>query len=356
MKLTLEKRISDSVIESTNYSDIISIKEELGRQNRIESEYIGFFPQSNQNLNTFFKSFIGPGDEVLTVGPTNENICQAITACDASYFGFYEKPLFLPDSLSINGKVTKRTKLIILGNPNRYTGVVYSEKEIEDILGNSADIILVLDESVFESSRITAIDLITKYDNLALIRSLENGKNDKSSQIEYIISSPTIIEKVDKDRTDRSYGNTDLSAILNNLKNPGNRLGRLKDDRQEMLYLSIRLRMFGLNCFLNPDYSLVINTADSEELLFLLNGIGVQGLDLGRFPGLGGNILLPFGLEINAMSIISILENMSSDKNYDKPGRNRLTIYRPSESDGKFKVERNREIVSRNRLESNMVF
>ncbi len=356
MKLILEKRISDRVTESTNYSDIISIKEQLGCQNRIESECIGFFPQSNQNLNTFFKSVVSPGDEVLTIGPTNENICQAITACDASCFEFYEKPLFLPDSLGINGKVTERTRLVILGNPNRYTGVVYSEKEIEDILGNSADIILVLDESVFESSRITAIDLITKYDNLALIRSFENDKNEKRSQIEYIISNPAIINRADKIRFGVKYHSSALSAILNNLKNPGNRLGRLKDARQEMLYLSIRLRMSGLNCFLNPDYSLVINTADSEELLFLLNGIGVGGLDLGRFPGLGGNILLPFGLDINVMSIIGIFENMSSDKNYDKQGRNHLTIYRLSESDSKFEVERNREIVSGNRLESNMVF
>lgn len=353
MKLTLEKRKADLTTENINDSDIRSIKEILGRQNKIETKYIGFSPQPNKNLYRFFKSFIGPGDEVLTIGPTNEKIGRAITACDASYFEFYEKPLFLPDSLGVIGKVTNRTKLIILGNPNRFTGVLYSQKEIEDILNISENIYVVLDESTFESGRITAIDLITKYDNLAIIRSLEKSRNN---QIEYIIGGPTIIEKDDKNRFGHSYDNPDLPVILNNLKNPENRMGRLKDVRQEMLYLSIRLRMFGLGCFLNPDYSLIIDTAESEELLSLLNETGVLGLNLACFPGLEGNILVPFDLDIDVMSLINRFENLSKTKKYYKPGQSRLTIFRPSESINKILAKKNNKIILQNRLESNIVF
>ncbi|RKX22401.1 MAG: hypothetical protein DRP51_02485 [Candidatus Zixiibacteriota bacterium] len=353
MAVTLEKRTTDYAIEFAGCLDLRDIKEELGRQNRIEADYIGFFPQSDQALNIFIASFVNPGDETLTVGPTAENICEAIASCDASYIEFHERPVFLPDSLGIISRITERTKLIILGNPNRYTGVVYSEKEIEDIIGNSADTILILDESVFESSRITAIDLVKKYDNLALLRSFNSNKN---CRIEYIIADPAIANKADKARFVVDCHNSDLSGILNGLKSQGDRLKRFKSARQEMLYLSIRLRMFGLSCFLNPDYSLIIGTTDSEKLLSLLNGIGIRGQDLGRFPGLSGNVMLPFSLNIKAMPIICVFENMSSDKKFVKPKGHRLTIYRPSESDAKFRVERNQDTVSGNRLESNMVF
>ncbi len=353
MKLTFEKKTTDQSAGSSYNTFIKSIKEELGRQNKIDSELIGFYPEPDQTLKSFLKSFIGPGDEALTVGPTNDNIYRVITSCDASYFEFYEKPLFLPDPLGFVGKVTSRTKLIVLGNPNRFTGVVYSQKEIENILNISGDTIVVLDESTFESSRITAFDLLNKYDNLVLLRSFENSKNN---HIEYIISNPTIIKNIDNCIFEQTKNNSVLTNILYNLKNPGNRMGRLKDARQEMLYLSIRLRMFGLGCFLNPDYSLVINTVESEESLFLLNETGIKAKDLACFPGLGGNILVPFQLDVNAMSIVDIFENKTIVKNDKRPKQNRLKIYRPSEADNELKIGRNLNIETGQRLESNMVF
>ncbi len=353
MKLTFEKKTTDQSAESSYDTFIINIKDELGRQNKIGSELIGFYPDPNQTLDRLFKSSIGPGDEALTIGPTDEKICRAITSCDASYFEFYEKPLFLPDPFGFVGKVTAHTKLIVLGNPNRFTGVVYSQKEIENILNISKDIIVVLDESTFESSRITAFDLLDKYDNLVLIRSFENGNN---SFLEYIISNPNIIKKIDNCIFEQSNNNSALANILYDLKNPGNRMGRLKDARQEMLYLSIRLRMFGVGCFLNPDYSLIINTIESEESLFLLNEIGVKAKDLACFPGLGGNILVPFQLDVNAMSIIDIFENRMITKNYMRPNHSRLKIYRSSETDSGLKIGENQYIESGSRLESNMVF
>lgn len=355
MKLTFEKKTTDLSAESRHHTSIQNIKEELGRQNKIDSELIGFFPEPNQTLDRLFKSSIGPGDEALTIGPTDENIFRAITACDASYFEFYEKPMFLPDPFGFVGKVTSHTKMIVLGNANRFTGVVYSQKEIENILNISKDITVVLDEATFESSRITACNILNKYDNLVLVRSFEN---DNNNQLDYIISNPTIITnitKIDNCIFEQSKNNSVLTNILYNLKNPGNRMASLKDARQEMLYLSIRLRMFGLGCFLNPDYSLVINTVESEETLFLFDEIGVKAKDLACFPGLGGNIFIPFKLDINAMSIVDIFENKMITKNYKRSNFNRLKIYRPSEADRVIKIEQNQYLKSESRSESNMV-
>ena len=353
MRSTFEKRTSNRLDECINYTEIREIKKLLAQQNGIESEFISYYPQPNQTLAAFFNSFIGPGDEAVTVGPTAQNIYQAITASDASYFEFYEKPLFLPDSLGLIGKATKRTKLILLGNPNRFTGVLYSQKEIEDILNISGDIMVVLDESSFESSRITALDILNKHDNLALIRTFAHNEKWPT---EYIIANRQVMEKIQNTKFDTNYNDFDLSAIANLLKNPGNRLGRIKDARQEMIYMSIRLKMFDLNCFLNPDYSLVIKTAEAEELLFQLNNYSVRGVDMGCFPGMTGYILIPFSLGIDAMTIISIFENMESSKKYYKSRHHRLTIQRPPEANNMIKANKNRQIASESRIESDLVF
>ena len=50
MKLTFEKKTTDLSSESRHHTTIQNIKEELGRQNKIDSEFIDFFPEPNQTL------------------------------------------------------------------------------------------------------------------------------------------------------------------------------------------------------------------------------------------------------------------------------------------------------------------
>ena len=355
MSITFEKRATNRLIDSASIVDIDNIREILGCQNKIEADCIGINTVPDKTLNIFIESIIGPGNEVLTVGPTNQNIYRMITSNDASYFEFYEKPTFLPDPFSLIGKISNRTKVIILGNPNRFTGVVYSQKEIENILNVSKDTLLILDESTYESSKVTSIELINKYDNLALIRSFEKNKNNR---FDYIISNRIIIRNFDNGIFDNNFNSSELAIILSNLKDQGSRIVALRASRQEMLYLSIRLRMFGVGCFLNPDYSLVIKIAEPDELLFKLNESGVKAIDLACFPGLAGNILLSFNSDINAVSVVDIFEKYKNKiiNNDRKTGRNRLTIYRPPESDNELNIASNRNIESQHSLESNMVF
>jgi len=353
MKLTFEKKSEESNVVPVDFKAVEKIRETLGSQNRIDPACIGLSLLPNRTINDFLKSIVGPGDEVLTVGPTGENIFRAITLNDASYYEFYERPLFLPDSQGLIARVTKRTKAIILGNPNRFNGIVYSQKEIENILNISSDVMVILDESTFEMSRITAFELINKYDNLALIRSFEIGINNR---IEFLIGNSSVISKAEIVIFDRSFTNSRLANILFKLKTGSDRLAHLKDGRQEMLYLSLRLRMFGLNCFLTPDYSLVVNTVMSEELMLQLNKAGVRALGLARFPGLNGYILIPYNIEIDAISIIDIIENSVNAKIENKPENKRLAILHQSESVGGRGFEEYHNVKPTHRLESNIVF
>ncbi len=72
----------------------------------------------------------GPGDEILTFEPlyTNYNSYAAINGVTlvAAATGFH-----LPPQKDIEKMITKKTKAILICNPNNPTGTVYTKKEIE---------------------------------------------------------------------------------------------------------------------------------------------------------------------------------------------------------------------------------
>lgn len=85
-------------------------------------------------LNVMLKTILNPGDEVITFAP---------------YFGEYQNYVnnfqgelvvvpsnvenFEPDLEALKGKITSKTKAIIINSPNNPTGVVYSEEVIKDM-------------------------------------------------------------------------------------------------------------------------------------------------------------------------------------------------------------------------------
>ena len=163
---TLEKYISERLRKNAEHNDIDNIKRILSRRLRLPEENIGINHNPGQTLHKLMEFLLDPEDEILAIGPTGNNLRNLSAAREASYRQYYERTLFIPDPEGIVSRINHRTKIIYLGNPNRYSGVLYSEREIEDILTTKGSFILLLDESSFEFSRISGTDLIDKNDNL----------------------------------------------------------------------------------------------------------------------------------------------------------------------------------------------
>ena len=77
-----------------------------------------------------------PGDEILVFEPfyTNYNGFASITSCRLVPITLsIENGFHLPDNKVIEKKITKRTKGIIICNPNNPTGAVYTKKELSKV-------------------------------------------------------------------------------------------------------------------------------------------------------------------------------------------------------------------------------
>lgn len=124
-------------------------------------------------LNIIFKTILDPGDEVLVFAPFFGEYRQYADNFGAKLVVVQpDFATFQPDLADFEGKITAKTKALIVNTPNNPTGVIYHEETMRSIAGilerkqkeYGTDIYLVSDEPyrelVYDGNR---EDFLTKY-------------------------------------------------------------------------------------------------------------------------------------------------------------------------------------------------
>jgi len=89
----------------------------------------------------------------------------------------------------------KKPSLIVIDNPNNPTGsILLTQDDIETIL-DYENVILLIDEAYFEFSKISYVQLVKDYPNLAILRTLSKAFGLAGSGIGYLIAGDLIRRK-----------------------------------------------------------------------------------------------------------------------------------------------------------------
>jgi len=142
IKRALEKAVEDG---SNYYSpseglkelrEAVADKERRVNGARLDASNIVITTGISEAILFLMAAVVNPGDEVLMPGP-----CYSPYIAFAKFFEgnpvtyrTIEDRRWAPDLSDIEAKITKRTRLIVIINPNNPTGSVYSEGEIVKIL------------------------------------------------------------------------------------------------------------------------------------------------------------------------------------------------------------------------------
>lgn len=99
------------------------------------------------------QSLLNPGDEVLLPSPCYSLWSNSVHLCDAKpvFYICDESSDWFPDCKDIEAKITKKTKAIVIINPNNPTGALYSK----DLLFKIADIarrnnLLIFSDEIYD--------------------------------------------------------------------------------------------------------------------------------------------------------------------------------------------------------------
>lgn len=177
------------------------------------------------------------------------------------------------DVESVISKITDKTKMIFLCSPNNPTGTLIAKEDICKIAEINEDILIVIDEAYFEYSEVTNRELIDKYPNIFIIRTMSKVMGLAGMRIGYGLSSEEIIEYMFRIKPVFSLTRLSYVACLNTLRDKEYIERSIKDGIESRQYLYEELSKID---------SLQVFPSKSNFMLIGIKGTGFTAAELTR--------------------------------------------------------------------------
>ncbi len=171
----------------------------------VPMENIQYFGSSDVLHEYICKAFISVGDPVMILGPSYDNFrltCQA-NGADV-YFSYYNDDFTFDAERFENDIIVREPAVVYICNPNNPTGNVHSKEYIEHLMQEYPDTLFLIDEAYFEFSGITCKNLVLKYDNILISRTMSKAFALANFRLGYLIASKDNIQFINKIRNPKN--------------------------------------------------------------------------------------------------------------------------------------------------------
>ena len=177
----------------------------LAKYVELPTENIQYFGSSDVLHEYICKAFISVGDPVMILGPSYDNFrltCQA-NGADV-FFSNYNDDFTFYASAFEDDIQQKEPAVVYICNPNNPTGNVHSKDYIEHLLQEYPDTLFLIDEAYWEFSGITVKDLVLKYDNILISRTMSKAFGLANIRVGYLIASKENVQFINKIRNPKN--------------------------------------------------------------------------------------------------------------------------------------------------------
>ena len=147
---------------------------------------------SNQLIDLVLRLFIGQGDEVISCVPAFGIYRFSTELCGGTLVEVRRDENFAVDVAAVKAAVTKKTKMILLANPNSPTGTLIPQPDLLEIL--DCGLPVLVDEAYYEFSRQTVAPLVGQYENLMVLRTFSKWAGLAGLRVGYGLFPPKIAE------------------------------------------------------------------------------------------------------------------------------------------------------------------
>lgn len=184
-----------------------------------------------------------------------------------------------PPEFKVNWKSMKtKDSIVIIDYPNNPTGkFLINKEELEEILENNN--IVLIDEAGYEYSKKTFIDLVKKYENLAITRTFDKAFGLAGLKVSYMIMGNAILEKIDRGVDINKPAFVGALEVLKDQKYTQKCVLNMLNERK---FIEESLKKVGLKVYKSEGNFLLVQTKISDFSLRLREkGILIE--DLSRF-------------------------------------------------------------------------
>ncbi len=171
---------------------------------------------SNQLIDLILRLFVSQGDEVINCTPTFDMFRLSTEICNGKLVEVPRDENFAVNVSAIKAAVSKRTKIIILANPNSPTGNLTPPKDILEVVDTGLPVLV--DEAYYEFSGETVAPLVSRYENLMVLRTFSKWAGLAGLRIGYGLFPPKIADYLLKIKLPYNVNVAALIAVRESLK------------------------------------------------------------------------------------------------------------------------------------------
>lgn len=290
------------------------LRRELARRLKVPENQLVFGNGSDEIIVLAVRAFVGPGDEVIVARPS-----FLIYGIASKIAGAVIKEVALKDFRydleAMKKKVSKRTKIIFIGNPDNPCGTYVTKNELTKFLkGLRRDILVFIDEAYYEyvteRDYPDGISLLRRYGNLIVTRTFSKMYGLAGLRVGYGVARPEIIDLLDRVREPFNVNSIAQAAAVECLKNQSyyRRLARQFNRQKEFLYENFG--KMGLAFRKSSTNFILIDVKKSSALIarkLMKKGIIVRDM---RFWGLRTYIRVTIGTAKENQKLIRVLRSL----------------------------------------------
>lgn len=207
----VQKRLSELVNENPDYNLYpSSYNKELHQlfadYAEVPKENLQYFASSDVLHEYIARVFISVGDPVLILGPTYDNFRLTCEAQGGKvYYSEFSNGFNLSEEVFEDDIHKTNPSVVYICNPNNPTGNLISLTFIEKLLSLYTETLFLIDEAYFEFTGVTAKELIFKYENLLISRTMSKAFALASFRIGYLLASIENIITISKVRNPKNF-------------------------------------------------------------------------------------------------------------------------------------------------------
>lgn len=281
------KAVTEALHEMNRYplGDAFYLRQELSRFLNVEPNRIIFGTGSNEIIELAIRTFVKPGEHVMSYAPSfsvygiiaqaNGNSCKWIPT----------KERFQVDFDKLKGAIENTTRIVFLANPNNPTGVYFNNDQLIDFLEFvPKETIVMLDEAYIEYVDAPdfpdSIKLIDKYPNVMTMRTFSKAYGLAGFRIGYAVGNTEGIEMLNRVRQPFNVNMVAQIAAIAALEDKDFVRRSIKINREGKAYLYKVFKELGLDYIETQANFILVNVGDGKKVFddLLKEGVIVRFL------------------------------------------------------------------------------
>lgn len=214
------------------------------------------------------------GDNVICLDPTYPMYSIYADMYQLEYRKFhYNTTTLKPDIASLYDQIDRRTKFVIIPNPNLPIESCFTIEEIKKVAIKCKEngTILIVDEAYHFFGAPSTLDLVNEFDNFIVFRTFSKAYGLAGLRIGFMVSNPNFIEYISKSRSIVESNTLTMKIAEYFLTHPEIRDAHVKEVKEGSAYIQKKLTEMGIKWhggnYTNGILIFLKNKAESEEVV-----------------------------------------------------------------------------------------